>query len=80
MPSAICPYCHEPAFSSAEFDQPWTCPTCGRAVVPDIAERRKQPGGFRESVVEKYSRMWIMESPKKKTEKRNDEVDPVSST
>jgi len=36
MSSATCPHCNEPAFSSAEFNRPWTCPTCGESVVPDV--------------------------------------------
>lgn len=57
MPSAICPHCKEPAYSSAAFDEPWTCPSCGQTVIPPEDENGPKRGE-RESYVERYSRFW----------------------
>ncbi|MBX5436477.1 MAG: hypothetical protein IRZ33_04585 [Alicyclobacillaceae bacterium] len=62
MPSAICPHCNEPAFSSVEFNKPWTCPTCHQLVIPVVIEVQKRGAGQgKDSVVEQYSRFWIHE-------------------
>jgi len=58
MPSAICPHCKEPAFSSASFDDFWTCPSCGQTVVPTGEEARRKRAA-RDAYVEKYSRFWV---------------------
>ncbi|MCL6454088.1 MAG: hypothetical protein K6T78_10805 [Alicyclobacillus sp.] len=57
MASAICPYCKEPAYSSAGFDEPWTCPSCGKMVIPTGEDARRRRA-VRDAYVETYSRYW----------------------
>lgn len=59
MASAVCPHCGETAYSSAEFVEPWTCPTCKQVVVPELTPEDRERVG--ETVIEKYSRFWSPE-------------------
>lgn len=64
MPSAICPHCNEPAYSSAEFNRPWNCPTCGRLVIPfTINNPRPSVSLGKDVIIEQYSRFWSVEEP-----------------
>ncbi len=55
MPSAVCPHCNERAYSSAEFDRPWTCPTCGEIVIPDDPSLMDKV----DAIIEQYTRFWL---------------------
>lgn len=57
MPSATCPHCGEPAFSSVEFNQVWTCPTCKKTVIPNDWDDPVKRAEIKERV-EQYSRFW----------------------
>jgi uncharacterized Zn finger protein (UPF0148 family) len=57
MASATCPHCGEPAFSSAEFNQIWTCPTCKKTVIPNDMDNPENRAAAKE-LVEHYSRFW----------------------
>lgn len=62
MPSAVCPHCGEPAFSSAEFTRPWTCPTCKKLVIPSAtASDGKKSTVSRDPIIDHYSRFWTHE-------------------
>lgn len=58
---AICPYCDEPAFSSAAFVENWVCPTCGKSVPPETAGSKKKLAirAERKAQIDRYTRYWL---------------------
>ncbi|MBX6352611.1 MAG: hypothetical protein IRZ10_04685 [Thermoflavifilum sp.] len=60
MQMAICPYCHEEAYSSAGFEEPWTCPTCGEIVIPpNLRDERNNINLAKDPIIGRYVKYWL---------------------